>query len=96
VSLGSAVRASVVADAAAALTPDLVVLSIGAARPSAPDRDTLRALAGAFPLSLGGVAATQRLVAALGARPLPRDVVSAAAQFVAGYAGTGLTAARTG
>jgi DNA-binding transcriptional MerR regulator len=96
VSLGNAVHASVLADAAAALGPDLVVLSIGAARLSSRDRDTLRTLAHAYPLALGGIAATPRLVASLGARPLPRDVVSAAAQFVDGYRGAMLGARAAG
>ncbi len=80
VSLGNAVRPSVLADAAAALAPDVVMLSIGTTRPTARDCAALGAIAAEFPLALGGRAATPRLVAALGARALPREVVAAAEQ----------------
>ena len=83
VSLGNAVSTAVLAEAAAALTPHLVVMSIGTARLTRGERDTLRALAGEVPLYLGGAAATSRLIAAVGARPLPRDVVSAASHCAA-------------
>jgi hypothetical protein len=87
VSLGNAVATPVLADAARALGPDLVVLSIGTTRPSDRDRATLRALARDVPLAIGGAAATARLVAALGARPLPHDAVSAAVELAAVPAG---------
>jgi MerR family transcriptional regulator, light-induced transcriptional regulator len=81
VSLGQAVKPHVVADAARSLSPDVVAVSIGDARPVGPDRAALRSLARTVPLAIGGPAASRRLVTALGAELLGGEVVSAAADL---------------
>jgi MerR family transcriptional regulator, light-induced transcriptional regulator len=86
VSLGQAVRPSVLAEAAAVLSPDVVVLSIGTTRPAARDRAVLRGLAERVPLAVGGKAATPRLLSELAAGSLSRDVVAAATEVAARHA----------
>jgi MerR family transcriptional regulator, light-induced transcriptional regulator len=86
VSLGQAVTPRVLADAARALAPDVVAVSIGDTRLDGADRATLRALARTVPLAVGGPAASGRLVTALGAEMLQSDAVSAAADLAARHA----------
>ena len=86
VSLGQAIRPSVLADAAVMLDPEVVVFSIGTTRPTACDRTVLRAVADRVPLAVGGRAATPRLLADLGAASLSRDVVAAASEVAARHA----------
>lgn len=81
VSLGRAVSPDVLAEVASALSPELVVLSLGEARPSADDRAVLLKLGEHATLAIGGRAATPGLAMALGAELLASDPVAAAAQL---------------
>ena len=83
VSLGAAARVTALAEVAAALSPDMVVLSLGKTRLSKSDQGIVRALGGHVPVAIAGRAANPALAAALGVRHLAGGPVSAASDVVA-------------
>jgi len=83
VSLGAAARVTALAEVAAALSPEIVVLSLGKTRLSRGDQGILRALGEHLPVAIAGRAANPALAAALGLRHLAGDPVNAASDVVA-------------
>jgi methanogenic corrinoid protein MtbC1 len=72
------VRITSLADAAATLEPQLVVVSATSAQRLARVRDELGALARSMPLALAGVGATAALADSVGADRLTEDPVTEA------------------